>query len=174
MGEPVQEADGRVATVEAVHVVPGAASMWDLTVSNVHDFAVGTGAFVVHNCGASPQQSEIISKVYSNASDAFDEVKRQLGGVDDLTEQTTNSLGDYKGLPNGYTSPDGERSWRLDYDPNSGKGLHFNWMDSTGGGKGSGARWGAVRMLGNERTYDSMLGELLNDDRDAAIQGMLR
>ncbi len=24
--------------------------MWDLTVTNVHDFAVGTGQFVVHNC----------------------------------------------------------------------------------------------------------------------------
>ena len=51
MGEPVREADGRAATVVAVRVVPGAASMWDLTVSNVHDFAVGDGAFVVHNCG---------------------------------------------------------------------------------------------------------------------------
>lgn len=27
--------------------------MWDLTVSQVHTFAVGSGAFVVHNCGTS-------------------------------------------------------------------------------------------------------------------------
>ena len=26
-------------------------TLWDLTVSNVHTFAVGTGAYVVHNCG---------------------------------------------------------------------------------------------------------------------------
>jgi hypothetical protein len=30
-------------------MVPGAAAMWDLTVSNVHTFAVGAGEFVVHN-----------------------------------------------------------------------------------------------------------------------------
>ncbi len=51
VGEPVQEADGATAIVVRLHVVPGAASMWDLTVSTVHDFAVGAGAFVVHNCG---------------------------------------------------------------------------------------------------------------------------
>lgn len=50
-GEPVREADGARAIVERVRVIPGAASMWDLTVSNVHDFAVGDSAFVVHNCG---------------------------------------------------------------------------------------------------------------------------
>lgn len=33
----------------ATRVVPGAAAMWDLTVSQVHTFAVGTGEFVVHN-----------------------------------------------------------------------------------------------------------------------------
>ena len=35
----------------AVRAEPGAAAMWDLTVSNVHTFAVGNGAYVVHNCG---------------------------------------------------------------------------------------------------------------------------
>ena len=51
VGEPVREADGSTAVVERLHVVPGAANMWDLTVSNIHTFAVGDGAFVVHNCG---------------------------------------------------------------------------------------------------------------------------
>ena len=51
VGEPVREADGATAIVVRLHVVPGAASMWDLTVSNIHTFAVGDGAFVVHNCG---------------------------------------------------------------------------------------------------------------------------
>lgn len=51
IGEPVQQADGSTAMVVAVKSVSGAADMWDLTVANVHTFAVGTGAFVVHNCG---------------------------------------------------------------------------------------------------------------------------
>jgi hypothetical protein len=50
LGEPVQRVDGGTAIVVAVTAEPGAASMWDLTVSNVHTFAVGSGAFVVHNC----------------------------------------------------------------------------------------------------------------------------
>ena len=50
VGEPVRLLDGRTAMVVATVVVLGAADMWDLTVSNVHDFAVGTGQFVVHNC----------------------------------------------------------------------------------------------------------------------------
>jgi RHS repeat-associated protein len=51
MGEPVERVDGSVAMVVAIHVVPGAASMWDLTVSKLHTFAVGSGGYVVHNCG---------------------------------------------------------------------------------------------------------------------------
>lgn len=50
LGEPVVRVDGTAATVVAIRTVPGAASMWDLTVSNVHTFAVGAGAYVVHNC----------------------------------------------------------------------------------------------------------------------------
>ncbi len=51
VGEPVRQADGHTATVVSVRGVAGAADMWDLTVANVHTFAVGSGAFVVHNCG---------------------------------------------------------------------------------------------------------------------------
>ncbi len=50
LGERVLRADGTTATVVGLHVVSGAASMWDLTVSRVHTFAVGAGQFVVHNC----------------------------------------------------------------------------------------------------------------------------
>jgi deoxycytidylate deaminase len=32
-------------------VVPGAATMWNLTVSTFHTYAVGAGRYVVHNCG---------------------------------------------------------------------------------------------------------------------------
>ncbi len=53
LGEPIVTANGACATVEAVRVVPGAARMWDLTVANVHTFAVGDAQAVVHNCGDS-------------------------------------------------------------------------------------------------------------------------
>lgn len=52
IGEQVVRADGTTATVVGLRVVSGAANMWDLTVANVHTFAVGAGAYVVHNCGA--------------------------------------------------------------------------------------------------------------------------
>ena len=50
LGEPVLRADGSTAEVVALTTVHGSAPMWDLTVSQVHDFAVGNGAYVVHNC----------------------------------------------------------------------------------------------------------------------------
>jgi hypothetical protein len=36
--------------VVGLKLLAGAAAMYDLTVSNVHTFAVGQGQFVVHNC----------------------------------------------------------------------------------------------------------------------------
>jgi hypothetical protein len=165
--------------VNRTHSLPGVGPMWDLSLDSVHTFAVGDVQAVVHNCPISggsggssgtPQTTEIVSRLYASAGEAFKEVIRQLGGIDDITEQTSFGRGDYEGLPNGYTSPDGERSWRLDYDEHSSKGLHFNWIDSTGGPKGGGARWGAVKTMGNAATYDSMLGDLLSE----GIEGMLR
>jgi hypothetical protein len=50
LAEQVLRADGSVAEVVALTTVHGTAPMWDLTISNVHDFAVGVGAYVVHNC----------------------------------------------------------------------------------------------------------------------------
>jgi hypothetical protein len=58
VGEPVRRADGGIATVVAIQVVPGVAAMWDLTVSHVHTFAVGVGEYVVHNCGVESGQVE--------------------------------------------------------------------------------------------------------------------
>jgi hypothetical protein len=50
LGNEVQLLDGATATVIGLKIVPGTAAMYDLTVSNVHTFAVGDGQFVVHNC----------------------------------------------------------------------------------------------------------------------------
>src|SRR5579872_5982982 len=62
VGEPVVEANGSTAVVIAIRSVPGAAAMWDLTVANVHTFAVGTGQFVVHNSGCTGQNDSFIGR----------------------------------------------------------------------------------------------------------------
>jgi RHS repeat-associated protein len=51
MGMHVVREDGTTAVVARKRVVPGAAAMWNLTVSTFHTFAVGAGQYVVHNCG---------------------------------------------------------------------------------------------------------------------------
>ncbi len=53
IGDRVVRLDGTTATVIALRVVPSTAAMYDLTVSNIHTFAVGDGQYVVHNCGDS-------------------------------------------------------------------------------------------------------------------------
>lgn len=53
VGERVVRADGSSAVVAAIRVIPGAANMYDLTVSNIHAFIVGSGQYVVHNCAKS-------------------------------------------------------------------------------------------------------------------------
>jgi hypothetical protein len=48
-------------------VVPGAASMWNLTVSYVHTFAVGHGQYVVHNrCDRGALDTALGGKVGDN------------------------------------------------------------------------------------------------------------
>jgi RHS repeat-associated protein len=54
LGDQVLRLDGETAMVVALKVVPGEQSMYDLTVSNVHTFAVGVGQWVVHNCTDNP------------------------------------------------------------------------------------------------------------------------
>jgi pretoxin HINT domain-containing protein len=49
VGEQVVALDGHTATIAALAVHPGAATYYNLTVSNVHTFAVGAGKYVVHN-----------------------------------------------------------------------------------------------------------------------------
>jgi hypothetical protein len=47
VGEPVQLADGSIAQVDDLKIVPGTGEMFE----EVHTFAVGQGLYVVHNCG---------------------------------------------------------------------------------------------------------------------------
>lgn len=72
LGEPVRLLDGRTAVVAATRVVPGAAAMWDLAVSQVHTFAVGAGGYVVHNCNSNEvdfSDNKQLQKKYKHASD---------------------------------------------------------------------------------------------------------
>jgi hypothetical protein len=59
LGDHILRLDGTTAQVTKLHVIPGTQSMWDLTVSNVHTFAVGVQQFVVHNtnCTGNAAQS---------------------------------------------------------------------------------------------------------------------
>lgn len=52
VGERVVRADGTTAIVEQLADVPGVGAMYDLTVGQLHDFVVGAGQYVVHNCGS--------------------------------------------------------------------------------------------------------------------------
>lgn len=54
LGERVQLANGSTAIVEGIQVVPGVGVMYDLGLQQVHAFAVGAKAYVVHNCGGPP------------------------------------------------------------------------------------------------------------------------
>jgi RHS repeat-associated protein len=54
VGEPVVRADGQLAVVVMIRVIPGTGIRYDLTVSQVHTFEVGYGQWVVHNCGDPP------------------------------------------------------------------------------------------------------------------------
>lgn len=51
VGDLVLSLDGDYGTVDAVLVEDRTETMYDLTVDVVHTFAVGDGAWVVHNCG---------------------------------------------------------------------------------------------------------------------------
>lgn len=50
LGERVVRLDGTTATVTALAVRPGVTDYYNLTVSQLHTYAVGAGQFVVHNC----------------------------------------------------------------------------------------------------------------------------
>jgi RHS repeat-associated protein len=69
VGEPVMREDGTTAVVVALRVVPGAARMWDLTVSNVHTFAVGTGEYVVHNNNCGPRAKGLLNAMRKAGAD---------------------------------------------------------------------------------------------------------
>ena len=92
VGEAVVTANGSAAIVVALRAVPGAADMWDLTVSNVHTFVVGAGTYVVHNC--TPEQFE----------QGAEQAKQVLGG-NHATEDWTFSHVENPDTPRINTNP---------------------------------------------------------------------
>ncbi len=49
VGEQVRRLDGSTATVVHIHLMPGEADMYDLTIHSIHTFVVGELQIVVHN-----------------------------------------------------------------------------------------------------------------------------
>jgi RHS repeat-associated protein len=75
VGNEVQLLDGATATVVGLKIVPGTASMYDLTISNVHTFAIGDGQFVVHNCnGAASFAQSRAGELFSQGKAAAEAV----------------------------------------------------------------------------------------------------
>jgi RHS repeat-associated protein len=58
---------------------------------------------------------------------------RKFAGLDGPTVDFKSKLGPHKGRIMGRMTPDGQRGWRIDFDPE--KGFHVNWWDHTGGPK---------------------------------------
>jgi RHS repeat-associated protein len=124
--------DGGPATVVGVRVVPGAAAMWNLTVSQVHTYAVGGGQYVVHNCGGG---RPLTVKEASRALDAGDRAVTvaSKGDAEELFlskyagEGYKNSTGLDKDLAGGMTDQgakdffgdDGFYHWDDQWDPDN-------------------------------------------------------
>jgi hypothetical protein len=51
LGERVVREDGSNATIVTLYDLPGAADYYNLTIGQLHTYAVGDGQYVVHNCG---------------------------------------------------------------------------------------------------------------------------
>ena len=109
LGEGVVEASGGTAVVVALRDVAGSAPMYDLTVSELHDFAVGNGAYVVHNANCGPQAKGLLNALRGAGADVShvtvgvgrDEAGNLLvslnervaeAGETDLTDKTAQTL----------------------------------------------------------------------------------
>ncbi|MEC8009190.1 MAG: hypothetical protein VX185_00295 [Pseudomonadota bacterium] len=56
-----------------------------------------------------------------------------MSGLGDDAIDFKNKIGPFKGQVTGRMSPDGNKGWRIDYDPD--KGFHVNWWDHNGSRK---------------------------------------
>ncbi|GCE17673.1 RHS repeat-associated core domain-containing protein [Dictyobacter kobayashii] len=153
LGMPIVEANGQLGVVTGWKSVPGNQVMYNLTVTQDHTYTVGANQWVVHNSGFCDKE---IEEEFPDAKSAYNAAMEHIDGPlgENATENTAKGLhGDpdgVKGLPNGLR--EGNKSWRLDYDPD--KGPHFNWSV---GKKSSGGAWGAAKFPGTSETYVNMM-----------------
>lgn len=105
----------------------------------------GDTPVLVHNCDSIDE-----THVHVDSLNAARDTARQLAGLGDDAVPFEQKLGPAGGqVYSGMQSPDGTRGWRLDFDPNSDKGVHVNWWDKSSGPKrGSGWLTGAVVIDG--------------------------
>jgi len=85
-GFHILRADGSIGVVEGVQVIPGAGTRYDLTVSNVHTFEVGSGQWVVHNCTPEGKRANKIAQ-------SLKRQMKRLTGNDDFGADTTIGVG---------------------------------------------------------------------------------
>jgi hypothetical protein len=137
LGEPVARVDGTTATVVAVRAVPGAAAMWDLTVSTVHTFAVGTGRYVVHNCGSGGSAGEDPRKgLPGEDANAF-EKEQGAQRIKETPEFKEKYGSDYQWDYQGASGPDRVGN-ELDHEARYNQRYYFSFYDNG---------WGEVRQI---------------------------
>ncbi|MGZ3664540.1 MAG: polymorphic toxin-type HINT domain-containing protein [Ktedonobacterales bacterium] len=79
-GERVVREDGTPATVVAVVVRSGAADYYNLTVSVLHTYAVGSGRYVVHNCNPGETLSKYRSELQAGNKRTVAYADYNIGG----------------------------------------------------------------------------------------------
>jgi hypothetical protein len=115
----------------------------------------GQTPILVHNCN-------VIDELHTHVDNLNDarNIARDAAGLGDDAVPFLQELGPIKGrVYTGMQSPDGLRGWRLDFDPDSPKGVHVNWWDRASGPKrNSGWKGGAVILDGmTEGDYRKIL-----------------
>jgi hypothetical protein len=104
-----------------------------------------------------PQTEELVRR-HTSLERARNTALAEAGPLGHDRVPMDGRLGDGRGSVVGFRSADGQRGFRVDYDPD--KGIHYNWFDWTRGNKGAGGRWGAEVFPGSREQYVALLRAL--------------
>jgi hypothetical protein len=154
----------------------GRVELYNIEVEQLHTFLVGRtagGAALVHNgtpvpgapgCIPLPAAVQGMKKAFEHRHVAKDfnearQVARALSGVGDDAVPFIQKLGPHKGKTTGRVSPDGNKGWRIDFDPKDpSKGFHVNWWDKSGGKSRADRLYGYSHVTGGtEAQYLDLL-----------------
>jgi RHS repeat-associated protein len=124
-GARVQRLDGSFGPVEGYSIEIRPVVMWDLTVSDVHTFAVGEGQWVVHNCDRNYALSNTVashseSRPYLDSHQLIDEIQGAAKGIRDPGGVSTARRWDVPGFFGGKTG-----NWELVMNEANDTILHF-------------------------------------------------